>query len=272
MLVHVSSLDDPRLDDYRDVREKDRVERRGIVLVEGDVVVRVLARRGTLAVRSLLLAEPRVAALADVVGALGAAVPIYVAPQALMNDVVGFPIHRGVLAACDRGPAIEVAEMLARFPGPSLVIALEGLANHDNVGGIFRNAAAFGADAVLFDETTCDPLYRKAIRVSVGAALFVPFARAPSTVELVGALRSAGYAIVALTPAGDAIDLRSYTPPPRVALLLGAEGSGLSPAALGAADFRVKIPMASGFDSLNVATTSGVALFALRGGTAGAVR
>ena len=258
----VSRLDDPRLDDFRDVREADRLGRLGIFLAEGEVVLRVLLARGRFRVRSMLLAEPRAAALAPLLASLPEEIPVYVAPLPLMSEVVGFPIHRGVLAAGEVGVELDPHALLGGLgPGPRRVVALEGVVNHDNVGGIFRNCAAFGVDAVLLDGVSCDPLYRKAIRVSVGASLFVPFARCSSVEQQHGALRAAGFLILALTPSLDAPALGDLDPlPERVALLLGAEGPGLSEAGLSGADRRVRIPMAPGFDSLNVATTSGIAL------------
>jgi tRNA G18 (ribose-2'-O)-methylase SpoU len=261
-LLPVSRLDDPRLDDYRDVREADRLGRLGIFLAEGEVVLRVLLARGRFRVRSLLLAEPRAAALAPLLASLPGDTPVYTAPQPLMDGVVGFPIHRGVLAAGEVGGAVDPLALLASLgPGPRRVVALEGVVNHDNVGGIFRNCAAFGVDAVLLDAVSCDPLYRKAIRVSVGASLFVPFARCGGVEPQIAALRGAGFSILALTPSPEAPALGDLGPlPERAALLLGAEGPGLSELALTGADRRVRIPMAPGFDSLNVATTSGIAL------------
>ncbi len=187
--------------------------------------------------------------------------PVYVAPQPVMDQVVGFPIHRGVLAVAERGPARSPAALLDGLgPGPRQILVLSQLANHDNVGGIFRNAAAFGVDAVLLDETTCDPLYRKSIRVSVGGALVVPFAQAPIA-EILHALGTRGFTVYGLSPRG-AMDLRTLQAPPRYALVLGAEGPGL-PDELLAQTEPVRIDMAPGFDSLNVSVTSGIALFAL---------
>jgi tRNA G18 (ribose-2'-O)-methylase SpoU len=178
-----------------------------------------------------------------------------------MDRVVGFPIHRGVLAVAERGPMPAADALLdALGPGPKRVLVLASLANHDNVGGIFRNAAAFGVDAVLLDETTCDPLYRKSIRVSVGGALVVPFTQAPIA-EILSALAAQGFTVYGLSPQGPR-DLRTLTPPPRYALLLGAEGPGL-PEDLLARTEPVRIDMAPGFDSLNVSVTAGIALFAL---------
>jgi tRNA G18 (ribose-2'-O)-methylase SpoU len=153
--------------------------------------------------------------------------------------------------------------LLSQMPGNALVVGLIGLANHDNVGGIFRNAAAFGVGAVLLDQETCDPLYRKAVRVSVGGALVVPFTRVASAEAMVQGLQAASFDVIALSPSGNEI-LSRVKPFPRTALLLGAEGPGLPPELL-ARTRTVSIPMSGGFDSLNVATTSGIALHHLSG-------
>lgn len=248
MLVRIDDASDPALAAYTAIRERDLVGRDGAFIAEGEVVVRVLAGQRRLRVRSLLLEERRVAPLRDVVDGLDD-VPTYVVSQAVMDTVVGFSIHRGVLALGER-PAPVDPVALARHP---LVVALVGLTNHDNVGGIFRNAAAFGAH-VLLDAHTCDPLYRKAIRVSAGAALTVPFAR---TADVVDTLVAAGHTPLALTPGGTET-LEALTGE-RFALLLGTEGPGL-PDAILARSRRVRIDMVPGFDSLNVAVASGIAL------------
>jgi tRNA G18 (ribose-2'-O)-methylase SpoU len=176
-----------------------------------------------------------------------------------MDAVVGFPIHRGLLALGRREEAAPTAvERLAALPERAVVVGLVGLTNHDNVGGIFRNAAAFGADLVLIDDATCDPLYRKAIRVSAGATLIVPFARIGDGGGMLEDLRSHGFDVLALTPSGRE-GLRAVAPSARSAILLGAEGPGLPPEILSRAR-SIAIPMAGGFDSLNVATTSGIVL------------
>lgn len=238
--------------------------REGRFLAEGEVVVRVLLTQSHFRTESLLLEERRVAGLGDVLAGIDDSVPVYVVKQQVMNEIAGFPIHRGILAVGIRGEEESVSELLARIEGPGVVVALEGLANHDNVGGIFRNAAAFGAKAVLLDPSSCDPLYRKAIRVSVGAALRVPFARAASSGAMLDALREAGFTTLALTPRREATELASFRPPPRCALLLGAEGPGLSDETLARADELVRIDIESDFDSLNVAATSAVALYGVR--------
>ena len=240
------------------MRERDLVGRADRFIVEGEVVLRVFLTRSPFQAESLLLAESRVDGLSDLLATLPEEVPVYNAGRAVMDAIVGFPIHRGILAVGRRSGAVAAGTLLARLPDRALVVGLVGLANHDNVGGIFRNAAAFGVDAVLLDPGTCDPLYRKAIRVSVGGSLIVPFARARSADELALELGKAGFDIIALSPSGDEV-LSRVRRKPRTALLLGAEGPGL-PQELLSRTRSVSIPMSSGFDSLNVATTSGIAL------------
>ncbi|HEY8567281.1 MAG TPA: RNA methyltransferase [Beijerinckiaceae bacterium] len=250
--------DDPRVEAYRSIRERDLVGRQGRFVAEGEVVLRVLVERSHFPIESVLASAARAKALTPLLAKLPAEVPIYVADPPVLDRVAGFSIHRGLLAIGRRGPETNAAARLAALPERALVVGLVGIANHDNMGGIFRNAAAFGADLVLLDETSCDPLYRKAIRVSVGGALVVPFARAGSADDLVSQLAAAGFELFALSPAGE-VTLDQLSPAPRTALLLGAEGPGL-PAAVLERTRRVSIPMAGGFDSLNVATASGIAL------------
>ncbi|MBU1375198.1 MAG: RNA methyltransferase [Alphaproteobacteria bacterium] len=256
---------DPRLEPYRAVRERDLVGRDGLFVAEGRVVLEKAVAAMPAAIASVLVAEHRLDSLAQVLAGLPPETPVYAAGQAAMDAVVGFPIHRGILAV-GRKPDRDAAKLIAALPADALVVGLVGIANHDNMGGIFRNAAAFGADAVLLDETCCDPLYRKAIRVSVGAALTVPFARAGDAATLVSALDGAGFETVALSPRGE-VDLGDLMCGPRVAALFGAEGPGLPNATL-ARTRAVRIAMAGGFDSLNVATTSGIVLHHLAAGRA----
>ena len=263
-MIRIDDPDDPRIAAYRAVRERDVVGRGERFIAEGEVVLRLLlGDRSRHQPESVLIAESRAEALETLLA--GADAPVYVASAAVMEAIVGFDIHRGVLAIGRRAPAEDAAALLARLPPQALVVALIGVSNHDNVGGIFRNAAAFGADAVLLDGASCDPLYRKAIRVSVGASLITPFVRGGSGAELLDALGIAGFATFALSPSG-ARTLEEARPAARTCLMLGAEGPGL-PAELMARAVAVRIPMAAGFDSLNVATTSGIALYRLaRGG------
>jgi tRNA G18 (ribose-2'-O)-methylase SpoU len=255
-LVHIDTDAHPALAPYTSVRERDLAGREGLFVAEGEVVLRVLAFQSPLTVRSVLLEKRRIDAVLDVVTELPHTVPVYVVPQRVMDRVVGFSIHRGVLALGERGPAADPARLVAGAP---LVVGLVGLTNHDNVGGVFRNAAAFGASAVLLDDATCDPLYRKAIRVSAGAALTVPFARCGSGEAMLDLLAATGIEPFALTPRGDeGVEALASGSEPR-ALILGAEGVGLPDSVLARAR-RVRIDMTAGFDSLNVAVASGIAL------------
>ncbi|MCR5880854.1 RNA methyltransferase [Phenylobacterium sp. J367] len=248
------------MEPYRAVRERDLVGRSGRFIAEGRVVLEKAIAAGRHPLTSVLVAEQRLDGLADVLAGLPEATPIYAAGQAVMDAIVGFPIHRGILAAGERAEPSADA-LLAGLPERALVVALSAIANHDNMGGLFRNAAAFGADAVLMDAACCDPLYRKAIRVSVGAALTVPFATLPAGADLLDLLSAHRFESLALSPAGEA-EIGEVVPGPRTAALFGAEGPGLAPETLARAR-TVRIAMAGGFDSLNVATTSGIVLHRL---------
>ena len=256
-VIRIKDAGDPRLEPYRAVRERDLAGREGLFVAEGRVVLEKAVVAMPQAIASVLLAEHRLDGLAGVLDGLPAGTPVYAAGQAAMDEVVGFPIHRGILAV-GRRPERRADALLTSLPPAAVVVALVGIANHDNMGGIFRNAAAFGAAAVLLDDTCCDPLYRKAIRVSVGAALTVPFARVGAAGALFGILEGAGFEAVALSPRGE-LELGDLRAGPRVAALFGAEGPGLPDGVLARAR-AVRIAMAGGFDSLNVATTSGIVL------------
>ena len=256
-VLRIDDAGDPRLEAYRAVRERDLAGRDGLFVAEGRVVLEKAVAVMPDAIASVLVAEHRLASLTEVLAGLPAGTPVYAAGQAAMDEVVGFPIHRGILAV-GRRPARDASDLIASLPAGALVVALVGIANHDNMGGIFRNAAAFGADAVLLDETCCDPLYRKAIRVSVGAALTIPFARVGEATGLIATLDGAGFETVALSPRGGT-ELGDLRPASRVAALFGAEGPGL-PETILARTRAVRIAMAGDFDSLNVATTSGIVL------------
>jgi tRNA G18 (ribose-2'-O)-methylase SpoU len=228
-----------------------------VFIAETRLVVRRLLTAGRFRVRSVLGTEAALADLADVLAPAG---EVLVAPDAVIQGVVGFNFHRGCLAVAERGP--EVAP--ATLHGGRLLVVLEGMANPDNVGGVFRNAMAFGADGVILSPGCADPLYRKALRVSMGATVTVPFARAAEWPAALHGLRAAGFQVVALAPRPGGVDIAEFGArralPERVALVLGAEGDGLSAAARAAADVEVAIPMAAGVDSLNAATASGIAL------------
>ena len=253
-VVRVETIDDPRLADYRDVADGRLRERSRAFAVESREVVRRLLVERRFRFRSILVTEPSLDALADV---LDASVPIYVASHAVIRGVVGFAFHRGCLAIAERGEPIALADVLARTP--RTVIVAERLSNPDNVGGLFRNAMAFGADAVVLSPGSADPLYRKVVRVSIGGSATVPFVEASEWPSALDRLRAAGLTIVALTTRGGA-DVATLPPPARLALLVGTEGDGLTAEAVARADVRATIAMAPGVDSLNVAVACGIAL------------
>lgn len=255
---------DPRLEPYRDIRERDLVGRRGLFVAEGETVLRVLAGQDRFRPLSVLIAAKRRDKLASILDGFPGDIPIYLVGQPVLDSLVGFELHRGILAIAERAPPTPAEALLAGLPERALVLAMVGISNHDNMGGLFRNAAGFGVDAVLLDPTCCDPLYRKAIRVSVGGVLRVPYARLAEGEDLIDLLVQQGFTPIALSPAGETA-LSDVPPLTRPALLLGAEGPGLSQATL-ARCRTVSIPMAPGFDSLNVAVAAGIALHALRQG------
>jgi len=271
VVIAIDDPADPRLADYRDLNDLDlrrrREEARGVFVVEGRVAVRQLLRAGW-TVGSLLVDEHQAAAVPDLLEAVEARhAPVYVAPRPVVAATVGFDLHRGVVAAAPR-PAPTDPDALVEVARGQVLLVLEGVNDHENIGALFRNAAAFGVAAVLLDPTTADPLYRRSVRVSAGHVLSVPFARVAPWPAGLARLRAAGFLVAALAP-----DRASFPQKPLpqqvaqlrqdgkgVALVVGAEGPGLSAAALAAADAVVSIPMAPGVDSLNVATAAAVVL------------
>ncbi|MDQ1153463.1 RNA methyltransferase [Brevundimonas sp. SORGH_AS_0993] len=257
--IIVSDPADPRIAAFRHIRERDLTGREGLFIAEGEVVVRVLTSSASLCrPRALLLAEKRAAGLVDVIARLTDQTPVYVASQAVLDQIAGFPLHRGILALGEKPKPVTMEACLGDLQRDDIFVVAAGIGNHDNMGGLFRNAAAFGAKAVLLDQTCCDPFYRKAIRVSVGAVLRTPCFAGGSTLSSIEALEAAGVEVLALTPSANQ-PLAQYRRKGPVALLLGSEGPGL-PSNVIARCTAVGIPMAGGFDSLNVATTSAVAL------------
>ncbi|MFP6654609.1 MAG: RNA methyltransferase [Myxococcota bacterium] len=265
----ISDFEDPRLEVYRNLKDSTLAGARGRFIVEGRGNLLVLLSRSTFQPESILLSERTFASMADELAALSPECPIYLADRSVLDLVVGFPIHRGCLAACQRTASDDPIELarsaLSHESAPRLVV-LEGLTNLDNVGLIFRNAMAFGARAVLLCGKSCDPLYRKAIRTSMGGSLCVPFARAEDFPEMLSGLRALGYALLAFDPSEEGALLGSLKPTELgpAALLFGTEGSGLSQTALARADQRVRIGMELGVDSLNVGVAAGIGLSLLR--------
>jgi tRNA G18 (ribose-2'-O)-methylase SpoU len=251
--IPIDDVADPRLADYRELKEHRLGADSGRFVAESERVVRRLVDSG-LPVQSVLLTAPRLTTLAD---ALAGPFPVYLASQAVLDGVAGFHVHRGCLA-------IGTRPLPARVPtGARAVVALEDLTDVDNLGAIARHAAAFGADALLLSPRCADPFYRKAIRVSLGAVFALPIVRAARWPEALAQLRADGLTLVAAVVAPDATPLARFSPPGRFALVLGAEGPGLSPAARAACDHQVTIPMSPAADSLNVATAAAIFLYAL---------
>jgi tRNA G18 (ribose-2'-O)-methylase SpoU len=260
----VTRLDDRRLEEYRNIRDPELLRRRGLFMAEGRLVVERLLEldgRGH-RVRSLLLndasfaaLEPRWAHLPDL--------PVYLCSTEELMSIVGFNLHRGCLALAERPADRDAREVMSTA---EVVLVLESVADADNVGSAFRNAAAFGAGGVLLNPTCCDPLYRKAIRTSMGSVLRLPYARLRTWPNDLAGLKANGFTLVALTPRDSAIDLASCArrqPRQKIALLVGTEGPGLTVEAEKYADVCVRIPMQPGVDSLNLATATGIALYYL---------
>ncbi|TRC91290.1 RNA methyltransferase [Mesorhizobium sp. WSM4303] len=256
--IQIDDARDPRIAAYLDIRERDLTGRHGRFVAEGKVVLDVLLSAGRFAAESVLVLENRLAGLDDILRKAPADLPVYVATSDIMDRIAGFHMHRGILAIGSKGAPQPAEALLDTLPANALIVVLIGIANHDNMGSIFRNAAAFGADAVFIDATCCDPLYRKAIRVSVGAALKVPFASFDDMIGFITALGQRGFSQFALSPRG-AADIRDAERTNRLALYLGTEGEGL-PESLLVRLQTVRIGMAQGFDSLNVAAASAIAL------------
>jgi tRNA G18 (ribose-2'-O)-methylase SpoU len=259
-VIEISSLDDPRLADYSHLTDVALKKSGGGLYIAESLLVleRAIAAghrpRSVLALGSSV--DDAVAATADF------DIPIFSGPSELLEELTGYLLHRGLIAAMHRPPLPSIEDVLV---GARRIVILENVVDPTNVGAIFRSVAAIGADAVLVTPRCSDPFYRRAIRVSMGTVLQVPWTRTeywPSTRAI---LAASGFHLAALALADSAIDLREFaaSAPGRVALILGTEGEGLTAEALAAADSVVRIPMAHGIDSLNVAATAAVAMYAL---------
>lgn len=256
---------DPRLREFHAVPDPVLLRRRGVFVAESRFVVRELLAHPRLATHALLATPAALDSLGDLLDAETVdALPVYVAPPPVLKQVTGFRVHRGCLAIGERPPPATDADLPA-LATARLVVVLEQVGNPDNLGSIFRNAVAFGARCVLLSPGCCDPLYRKAIRTSIGATLRIPWGGMADWPGGLDRLRAHGYTTVALSPERNAGELQALAaaPPRRLALVLGAEGAGLSDEAAARVDRRVRIPIADGVDSLNVATAAGIALYAL---------
>ncbi|MEV6350285.1 RNA methyltransferase [Actinoplanes sp. NPDC051851] len=257
----IDSPDDPRIGDYRaltDVELRTKWEPpNGLFIAEGELVIQRALRAGY-RMRSALVDVKRV----DQLTGLPPDAPLYTAPAPVLESITGFHVHRGILGSFHRRTLPTLPELLA---SSRRLAVLEGLNTHTNLGALFRSAAALGFDAVVLSPTCADPLYRRAVRVSMGEVFAIPYAKSDDWPATLAAIKAAGFTLLAMTPAPDAVDLRRLTTPQRErpALLLGAEGPGLTRAALAASDVRVAIPMHNDVDSLNVATAAAVAFYEL---------
>lgn len=259
-LVPVTDPDDPRLADYRDLRDvslrKHLESEHGLFLAEGEKVVR-RSVEGGFEPRSFLMAERWLEGLSDVLERTDA--PCYVVTEALAEEVTGFHVHRGALASLHRRPLADLDEVLE---GARSILVLEDLVDHTNVGAIFRSGAALGFDAVLLSPRCADPLYRRAVKVAMGAVFSLPWTRLASWSGALPALSERGFTTVALTLADDAVEIGTAVAGlDKVALVLGSEGPGISATWQREADLRAVIPMQAGIDSLNVAAASAVACY-----------
>ncbi len=261
-VIPIESLDDPRLADYShqtDVAlKKAQGTEHGLYIAESALVLERALRAGHVPRSVLALGG----STAEAVALVGPEVPVFSGPSELLEQLTGYLLHRGLIAAMHR-PALPSVESLLR--DARRVVILENVADPTNVGAIFRSVAGIGADAVLVSPRCSDPFYRRSIRVSMGTVLQVPWTRVGEWGAAREVLRASGFHIAALALTPDAVSLRTFaaSAPDRVALVLGAEGDGLTPEALAAADTVVQIPMAHGIDSLNVAATAAVAMYAL---------
>ncbi|MFH8938488.1 TrmH family RNA methyltransferase [Streptomyces griseosporeus] len=265
-LITVEDPADPRLHDYTGLTDVELRRRRepaeGLFIAEGEKVIRRATDAGY-TMRSMLLSAKWVDVMRDVIDELTA--PVYVVTPDLAEQVTGYHVHRGALASMQRKPLPAAGEMLA---GARRVAVMEAVNDHTNIGAIFRSAAALGMDAVLLSPDCADPLYRRSVKVSMGAVFSVPYARLDTWPQGLEAVREAGFTLLALTPDEQARALDEVAPHTmdRVALMLGAEGDGLSRRAMAAADALVRIPMSHGVDSLNVGAAAAVAFYAVATG------
>jgi tRNA G18 (ribose-2'-O)-methylase SpoU len=262
-VIHwIDSAGDPRLDPYRHVADPAWIRDRHLFVAEGRLVVDRLLALGRFDIHSILVNRAAHASLGEVLSR--AAVPVLVcADPSLLAAITGYNFHRGCLALVTRPPALTPADLFSC----RRILALESVGNPDNVGGLFRTAAALGVDGVVLDPRSGDPFYRKAIRTSMGAVLRIPFARAGQWRATLTAFRDRGFKVIALTPSAPAVDLAEVPPlgaDDRVMVLVGAEGPGLDPASLEEADLRVRILVDEAVDSLNVVVAAGIALDRLR--------
>jgi tRNA G18 (ribose-2'-O)-methylase SpoU len=262
VIERVASADDPRLDPFRHVADPQWIRAHDLFVAEGRLVVERLLALDRFSVQAILVNRAAHDAMLPLLSSVSPAVLVCDDPT--LESITGYNFHRGCLALVSRPPRIEAPA----FNQARRLLGVEGVANPDNIGGLFRTAAAFGVEGVVLNATSGDPLYRKALRTSMGAALRIPYARAGDWHATLSQLRAAGFQLVALTPGEGARDLAEFAATvgkdDRVIVLVGAEGPGLDAATLALADARVRIPVDTAVDSLNVVVAAGIALLRLR--------
>ena len=261
-VICIDTQHDPRLSAYRNVPDADLLTQHGLFVAEGRLVVRRLLADSRLTTQSVMVTEVAMDSLADVLLTRDG-LPVYVVPQPVMNAIAGFNIHRGCLAIGERPPRRSLVDLATNT---RRLVAMERVGNADNVGAIFRNAVAFGADGILVGPSCADPLYRKAIRTSMAAVLTMPFADAQPWPGVLIDLHTEGWTVIALTPSSSALPLADVADIVRgqpTVVVVGHEGEGLSSDSVAASSYQARIPMAAGVDSVNVATAVAIALYEL---------
>lgn len=261
--IEISDEGDPRIEEFCQIRERDLIRGSGRFIAEGKVVLQHLldaaSGRSSFKIEKLLILENRLAGLENLIGMVPAGVPIYTAKRDVIDAIAGFPMHRGVLALGSYDASADDFSWVETDQKASLVLVASQIANHDNMGSIFRNASAFGVSRVLLDDQCCNPLYRKAIRVSVGSALTVPFSSLVDLETTLPRLQEHGYELFGLTPSGSA-PIRDVKFPLKTAIVIGAEGGGINKDILSKIQ-NVQINQTNDIDSLNVSMATGIALW-----------
>jgi len=258
--IRIEGPADPRIAAYHHLSDSELLRQRGLFVAEGRLVLQRIVEDQRFSLRSLLMNETSYRALSDTLAKISPDVPLFVCETPDFLGITGFNLHRGCLALVERPTPTAPCQILR---DARTIVILEAVTNADNVGGTFRNVAAFGADGVILSPTCCDPFYRKAIRTSMGATVRVPFARIVDWPSGLADVRATGFTLVALSPRQTSASLDEFVEsdrPARIALLIGTEGTGLSDEAMAAADRSVRIPIREAVDSLNLAVACGIAL------------
>ncbi|AQX18759.1 tRNA G18 (ribose-2'-O)-methylase SpoU [Bartonella sp. CDC_skunk] len=261
MILNITTIheaDDPCLEAYRNIREKDLVGRQHQFIAEGKTILSSLLHSKEFSTLSLLVVAARLLSIMPILKETKPTCPIYCVPQKIMDDIAGFHVHRGMLGIGERKKLPSLKKFLQNLPEKALISVLCGISNYESMGAIFRNAAAFASTGIILDKTSCDPLYRKSIRASSGAALSVPYTRGDDIESIITALSNANFKLYTLSPSATCY-LKDAKATKHTALIFGIEGNDLPTHILQKSE-TLRIPMAYGFDSINLATVSGLTL------------